>query len=94
VRVVRRPSRSTTLASYLENAIAKAHALCEMSWLLDKVPGIGKLIASVITASVPDPGVFGRVFEPSNDEQHGRHHASSGITYRGSLQTYRRALRD
>ncbi len=35
-----------------------AHAQNEMSWLLDKVPGIGKLIASVITASVPDPSVF------------------------------------
>ena len=29
-----------------------------MSRLLDKVPGIGKLIASVIAASVPDPSVF------------------------------------
>jgi len=26
--------------------------------LLDKVPGVGKLIASVIAASVPDPSVF------------------------------------
>ena len=29
-----------------------------MSRLLDKVPGIGKLTASVIAASVPDPSVF------------------------------------
>jgi hypothetical protein len=29
-----------------------------MTWLLYKIPGIGKLIASVIAASVPDPSVF------------------------------------
>ena len=42
----------------LEVEIASAHAKNEMSRLLDRVPGIGKLIASVISASVPDPGVF------------------------------------
>ena len=42
----------------LENEIASAHAQNEMSWSLCKVPGVGKLIASVIVASVPDPGVF------------------------------------
>ena len=42
----------------LENEITSAHAQNEMSRLLDKVPGIGKLIASVIAASVPDPSVF------------------------------------
>jgi len=42
----------------LEKQISSAHAQNEMSRLLDKVPGIGKLIASVIAASVPDPSVF------------------------------------
>ena len=42
----------------LEDTIASAHAQSEMSRLLDEVPGIGKLIASVIAASVPDAGVF------------------------------------
>jgi transposase len=42
----------------LEKQIGRAHAQNEMSQLLDKVPGIGKIIASVITASVPDPSVF------------------------------------
>jgi transposase len=42
----------------LEKQIAVSHAQCEMSRLLDKVPGVGKLIASVITASTPDPSVF------------------------------------
>jgi len=30
----------------------------EMTRLLYKVPGIGKIISSVIAASVPDPSVF------------------------------------
>ena len=42
----------------LEKQIGRAHAQNEMSRLLDKVPGIGKIIASVIAASVPDPSVF------------------------------------
>ena len=42
----------------LEKEISSTHAQNEMSRLLDKVPGIGKLIASVIAASVPDPSVF------------------------------------
>ena len=42
----------------LEKKIAEAHAQSETSRLLDGVPGIGKLIASVIAASVPDPSVF------------------------------------
>jgi transposase len=42
----------------LEKQIGRAHAQNEMSQLLEKVPGIGKIIASVITASVPDPSVF------------------------------------
>ncbi len=42
----------------LEKEITSAHAQNEMVRLLDKVPGIGKLIASVIAASVPDPSVF------------------------------------
>jgi transposase len=42
----------------LEKEISSAQAQNEMSRLLDKVPGIGKLIASVIAACVPDPSVF------------------------------------
>ena len=42
----------------LENEITSANAQNEMVRLLDKVPGVGKLIASVIAASVPDPSVF------------------------------------
>jgi transposase len=42
----------------LEREISSASAQNEMVRLLDKVPGIGKLIASVIAASVPDPSVF------------------------------------
>ena len=42
----------------LEKQIGRAHAQSEMSQLLSEVPGVGKIIASVITASVPDPSVF------------------------------------
>jgi transposase len=42
----------------LEEEITSTRAQSEMSRLLDNVPGIGKLIASVITASVPNPSVF------------------------------------
>lgn len=42
----------------LENKIAEAHAQNETSRLLEGVPGVGKLIASVITATAPDPSVF------------------------------------
>jgi transposase len=42
----------------LEKEIAKAHARNEMSRALCEVPGIGKLAASVIAVSVPDPSVF------------------------------------
>lgn len=42
----------------IEDEIAAAHRQNPTSRLLDEVPGIGTLIASVITASVPDPGVF------------------------------------
>ena len=38
--------------------IAKAHRQNPTSRLLDEIPGIGTLIASVTAASVPDPGVF------------------------------------
>ena len=44
--------------SELKDEIARAHAQNQMSRLLDEVPGIGKLIASVISASVPDPNVL------------------------------------
>jgi transposase len=42
----------------VEEDIAKAHKQNPTSRLLDEIPGIGTLIASVISASVPDPGVF------------------------------------
>ncbi|GGI34052.1 IS110 family transposase [Bradyrhizobium guangdongense] len=42
----------------LEREIAKAHALSETSRSLGEISGVGKLVASVITASVPDPSVF------------------------------------
>ena len=42
----------------LETEISSAHAQNEVLRLLDKVPGIGKLIASVIATSVLDPSVF------------------------------------
>src|SRR6202140_1084897 len=35
-----------------------AHARSDMNRLLARVPGVGKLIASVITASTPDPSGF------------------------------------
>jgi len=41
-----------------EGQIADAHARSDMNRLLARVPGVGKLIASVITASTPDPSVF------------------------------------
>ncbi len=42
----------------LEGQIADAHARSDMNRLLARVPGVGKLIASVVTASTPDPSVF------------------------------------
>jgi transposase len=42
----------------LEDEITSTHTQSEMSRLLDEVPGVGKLIASVIASSVPDPSVF------------------------------------
>lgn len=42
----------------LDDEITGAHAQSEMTRLLYKVPGLGKLIASAIVISVPDPGVF------------------------------------
>lgn len=42
----------------LEKEIAGVHAQSPMSRLLAGVPGVGKIIASAIVASVPDPGVF------------------------------------
>ena len=42
----------------IEDKIVCAHRQSEMSQLIDAIPGIGEIIASVITASVPDPDVF------------------------------------
>jgi len=41
----------------LEKEIAKAHARSETSQSLSEIPGIGKMVASVIAASIPDPSV-------------------------------------
>lgn len=42
----------------LEKDIANVHARNEMSRLLVEVPGVGKLIATAIVCSMPDPSVF------------------------------------
>jgi transposase len=42
----------------IEGEIVGAHRQSEMSQLIDGIPGIGEIIASVVTASVPDPNVF------------------------------------
>ena len=42
----------------LDGEITRAGAQSDMVRLLDKVPGVGKLIASAIVASVPDPSLF------------------------------------
>jgi len=42
----------------LETKIAEAHAQSETSRLLVGVPGVGKLVASAITAAAPDPTIF------------------------------------
>jgi transposase len=74
-----------------EKAIAAASAKNLNSRLLDKVPGVGPLIASVIAASVPDPGVFasGRDFSawlgltPSQNSSGGKEKLGS-ITKKGN----------
>ena len=75
----------------IEGEITSAHAQNELTRLLDKVAGIGKLIASVIVASVPDPGVFksGRDFAawlgltPKQNASGGKQ-TLGGITKRGN----------
>jgi transposase len=42
----------------VEEEIARTHRQNPISRVLDQIPGVGTLIASVIAASVPDPGVF------------------------------------
>jgi transposase len=49
---------STKRSTIWRDEITNAQAQSEMTRLLYKVPGIGKIIASVIAASVPDPSVF------------------------------------
>jgi transposase len=44
----------------IEEEIAAAQAGSDMSRLLVEVPGIGKLIATAIAATMPDPGVVKR----------------------------------
>ena len=46
------------LIAALEKQIAGVHAQSPMSQLLAGIPGVGKIIASAIVASVPDPQVF------------------------------------
>ena len=50
-----------------------------MSRLLDEVPGIGKIIASVIAASVPNPSVFksGRDFAAWSASRRGKTQAAA-----------------
>lgn len=75
----------------LETKIAEAHAQNETSRLLEGVPGIGKLIAAAITATVPDPHVFnsGRDFAawlgltPRQNSSGGKP-ALGGITKKGN----------
>lgn len=47
-----------TSVADLDRRIASAHAQNETSRLLAGIPGIGKITASAIVASVPDPNVF------------------------------------
>jgi len=42
----------------LDKEIAAVHAQSEISKLLAGVPGVGKIVATAIVASVPDPSVF------------------------------------
>ena len=47
----------TSIAN-LDRRIASAHARSEASRLLAGIPGVGKITASAIVASVPDPNAF------------------------------------
>jgi len=60
VKVLARQIEVAKSLNGLAGEITAAHAGGEMSRLLVEIPGIGKLIASAIVASVPDPGVFKR----------------------------------
>ena len=42
----------------LDKKIAEAHVQNETSRLIEGIPGIGKLVASALTAAAPDPGPF------------------------------------
>lgn len=42
----------------IEKEIRRINAQDEVSRLLDKIPGVGPIIASAISASLPDPSVF------------------------------------
>ncbi|SFJ12474.1 IS110 family transposase [Bradyrhizobium sp. Gha] len=42
----------------VEEELARAHKQNPISRVLDEIPGVGTLVASVVAASVPDPGVF------------------------------------
>ena len=47
-----------TQIAALGDGIEKAHAQSEQSRLIAQVPGVGKIAASVIIASLPDPHIF------------------------------------
>ena len=51
----------------LEKQIGRAHAQSEMSRLLDKVPGVGKILASVIGSitSIVSPAKSTKTFSPA-----------------------------
>ena len=54
----RRLGKSIDSIDAAEKRIAAANRRSPTAQLLDRVPGVGPLIASVIAASVPDPGAF------------------------------------
>ncbi len=47
-----------TSIAELDAKISIAHAQCQVSRLLAGIPGVGKIVATAIAASMPDPGVF------------------------------------
>jgi transposase len=83
----------------LEKKIAQVHAQNDTSRLLDGVPGVGKLIASMIVASVPNADVFksGRDFAawlgltPRQNSSGGKQ-TLGGITKQGNQQIRRQLV--
>ena len=71
----------------IDDDIARAHRKNPKSCLIDQVPGIGTLIASVVAASAPDPGVFksGRDFAAWLGLTTPRQHSSGGKEKLGAI---------